>query len=248
MSRALRRWAAHDAVVQIAVVLTAFGLYELVRMTMTPDWTRALANAHAIARAEEALALGWERTLQEAFLRVPQVVEAMNAFYFVAHFGFSALFFVWLYRRSRRGFGVFRDAFLVSTALAVVVHKVFPTAPPRLADVGIQDTLLLLSGIDIGSPSSTALSNPVAAVPSLHAAWAVGVGIGLVRYGGRLLRLLGVLYPPVVLLTIVVTGNHFFLDAAAGVGVLAVGLAAGGLLAALRGAVRSATPERCYVH
>ena len=71
------------------------------------------------------------------------------------------------------------------------------------------------------------LSNPVAAVPSLHAGWALGVGIGVVRYAGPLCwRLAGALYPPVVVLTIVATGNHFFLDAFAGMAVLGAGFAA----------------------
>ena len=86
----------------------------------------------------------------------------------------------------------------------------------------------MLSGIDIGSPTSSALSNPVAAVPSLHAAYAlgVGVGIGMIRYArSHVVRLAGVLYPPLVVLTIVVTGNHFLLDALAGMAVLGVGFA-----------------------
>ena len=82
----------------------------------------------------------------------------------------------------------------------------------------------MLSGIDIGSPHTIALSNPVAAVPSLHAAYALGVGIGLIRFArSHVARVAGVLYPPLVVLTIVVTGNHFLLDAVAGMLVLAVG-------------------------
>jgi hypothetical protein len=104
------------------------------------------------------------------------------------------------------------------------VHWQFPTAPPRLADVGLVDTLRSLSGIDIGSPSSEALSNPVFAVPSLHAGYAAGVGAGLVLYASRRwLKVLGVAYPILVVLTIVVTGNHFLFDAAAGLLVMAVG-------------------------
>ena len=78
----------------------------------------------------------------------------MNVFYFVGHFVLTGVFFLWLYHRSRDGFRLFRDGFLVATALAVVIHWLFPTAPPRLAGVGLEDTLLVLSGIDIGSPSS----------------------------------------------------------------------------------------------
>ena len=82
----------------------------------------------------------------------------------------------------------------------------------------------MVSGIDIGSPHSSALSNPVAAVPSLHAAYALGVGIGMIRYArSHLIRIAGAIYPPLVVLTIVVTGNHFVLDAVAGMAVLGVG-------------------------
>ena len=119
----------------------------------------------------------------EPFSRSPDVLQALNIFYFVGHFVVTGIFFVWLYRRSWDGFRTFRDAFLIATAISVVVHWLFPTAPPRLAGVGLTDTLLLFSGIDIGSPASAAYSNPVAAVPSLHAAYALGVGAGMIRYG-----------------------------------------------------------------
>jgi len=155
---------------------------------------------------------------------LPDLVHALNVFYFVGHFLFTGIFFVWLYRRSRQGFTSFRDGFLAATAIAVVIHWLYPTAPPRLAGIGLEDTLLMLSGIDIGSPTSSALSNPVAAVPSLHAAYALGVGIGIIRFArSHVVRLAGALYPPLVILTIVVTGNHFLLDAVAGMLVLAAG-------------------------
>ena len=224
MARVRAALARRDGLAQIGVVLAAFGAYELARMLMVPDWDRAFDNAHSVVSLERVTGLAWEGSLQKVFLGVPDVVEAMNVFYFVGHFVLTGVFFVWLYHRSRGGFQLFRDAFLVATGLAVVIHWQFPTAPPRLAGVGLEDTLRTLSGIDIGSPQSSALSNPVAAVPSLHAAYALGVGIGLVLYGRHVAtRVVGLLYPPTVVLTIVVTGNHFFVDAIAGVVVLAIG-------------------------
>jgi hypothetical protein len=216
--------ARRDAAAQIAVVLGAFAAYEVARHAMEPNWAQAFANARRIESVEQVLGLAWEQSLQRAFLAIPDLMQALNVFYFVGHFVFTGIFFVWLYRRSWDGFRSFRDAFLIATAISVVVHYVFPTAPPRLAGVGLEDTLLVLSGIDIGSQTSAAYSNPVAAVPSLHAAYALGVGIGVIRYGrSTLARLAGVVYPPLVLLTIVVTGNHFVLDAVAGIAVLGAG-------------------------
>ncbi len=224
MSRVRELLARRDGVAQLAVVLGAFAAYEAARLAMKPNWAQAFENANRIQYVEQALGFAWEQSLQRAFLALPNLVAALNLFYFIGHFLFTAIFFFWLYHRSRDGFRSFRDGFLAATAIAVVIHWLYPTAPPRLAGVGLKDTLLLLSGIDIGSPNSSAISNPVAAVPSLHAAYALGVGIGMIRYARfLLLRVAGAIYPPLVVLTIVVTGNHFVLDAVAGMAVLGVG-------------------------
>jgi PAP2 superfamily len=235
-----------DGLRQIVVVLGAVGAYELARLAIEPNWAAATANARRVTALEHVFMLGWERPLQDAFLALPEVVRAMNVFYFVGHFVLTGIFFLWLYHRSRPGFRAFRDGFLVATVISLVIHWWFPTAPPRLADVGIVDTLRLFSGIDIGSPTSTALSNPVAAVPSLHAGYAVGVGLGLLRFArSSLVRSLGVIYPLLVVLTIIVTGNHFVLDAVAGIAVLALGflLAPRLLRFAERGAILRIAPR-----
>ena len=126
--------------------------------------------------------------------------------------------------RSPPAFRRLRNAFLAATAIALVVHWQFPTAPPRLAGIGLEDTLRRLSGIDIGSPGSGGLSDPVAAVPSLHAGWALGVAAGLILYARPLAwKAAGAAYPPAVVLTIIVTGNHFVFDALTGMLVMAAG-------------------------
>jgi hypothetical protein len=223
-----RAWAAfqrRDGLRQIAIILIALSVYEIARRLIEPNWTVAMHNAKRIAELEQALSFAWEQSVQRAFLGLPELVEAMNLFYFVGHFLLTGVFFFWLYHQSRDGFRSFRNGFLAATAIAVLIHWQFPTAPPRLiTGLGVTDTLRVFWNIDIGSPRVEAISNPVAAVPSLHAGWALGVGIGLVRYAtSRLLQVLGVVYPIAVMLTIVVTGNHFIFDALAGMAVLAAG-------------------------
>jgi len=223
-----RAWVAlqrHDGIKQILIVLGAMSAYELARMFIQPNWSAAMANARKVDNLERAFNFAWEQSVQQTFLRVPELIEAMNVFYFVGHFVLTAVFFLWLYNRSRDGYRSFRNGFLVATAIAVFIHWQFPTAPPRLlAGLGIEDTVRVLWNIDIGSPHASAVSNPVAAVPSLHAGWAFGVGIGLIRYAKHpALRILGAIYPIVVVLTIVVTGNHFIFDALAGMAVLGAG-------------------------
>jgi PAP2 superfamily len=225
MRRVWGAYQSHDGLKQATIVLAAVAVYEVARSLIEPNWALAMANAERIAELEQGLSFAWEESLQRAFLGVPELITAMNLFYFFGHFVLTGLFFLWLYRSSRDGFRSFRNGFMVATAIAVLIHWWFPTAPPRVVgELGIMDTLRVFWNIDIGSPHASALSNPVAAVPSLHAGWAVGVGVGLVRYARQpLLRGLGALYPAAVMLTIVVTGNHFIFDALAGVAVLGAG-------------------------
>jgi hypothetical protein len=213
--------ARHQGLAQIAIAVAGVETYELLRHVQRPNWPLAIEHAREVVSWERFAHIEWEPALQSAVLRVPDLLRALDVFYFVGHFALTGVFFVWLYRYSPSAFRLYRNAFLATTAIALVVHGFFPTAPPRLADVGLVHPGFGLAG----------LSNPVAAVPSLHAGWALGVGIGVVRYARPLaLRIAGALYPAAVVFTIVATGNHFFLDALAGMAVLGAGFAAASLL------------------
>jgi hypothetical protein len=227
VSRARRLLFRLDPLVQIALVIGLAETYRLLRRLIPTDWPLAIANAHQVLRLEEVAHFAWEKGIQEWFLQFPEVVKGMNWFYLSSHFVVTGAFFVWLYWRNREGFSIFRDGFLLATAISLVIHWKYPTAPPRLADIGVRDTIDLYSGLNIGKPQHERFSNPVAAVPSLHAGWALALGVGLMLYAkNSLLRAAGVIYPFAVLLTIVVTGNHFIFDAATGALVMAVGFAA----------------------
>ncbi len=223
MGRVQRVAARHYGLTQIAIVVGGVELYRLARHWIEPNWQVATANAHKVVSWEQFMHFAWEQSLQRAFLGFPELVKAMNVFYFVGHFVLTSVFFLWLYHANRVAFRRFRNGFLMATAIALVIHWRFPTAPPRLIG-GYVDTLRQLSNIDIGSPTSASFSNPVAAVPSLHAGWALGVGIGLIIYARPLFwKVIGVVYPIAVLLTIVVTGNHYLFDALVGYGVMGLG-------------------------
>jgi hypothetical protein len=108
--------------------------------------------------------------------------------------------------------------------LAVPIYALFPTAPPRLAGVGIVDTVSAGGPMKLDSGAATALANQFAAVPSLHVGFAFAIGIAVaaaLRHPA--LRVAALLWGPLVLLTVVATGNHFVFDAVAGLVLTAVG-------------------------
>jgi hypothetical protein len=218
---------------QIALVLAAVAAYELARRLIHPDRAVAVRHAHDVLALERVLHVAWEAPLQRIVLHAPQLVTALDLVYLGAHFAVTGLFFLWLYRRDRVAYVRFRDGFVAATALALFVHWRFPVAPPRLAGVGLTDTVRGFLGVDVGSPGHAAVTDPLAAMPSLHAGWAVGVGVGLYLYAHSRLALA---YPVVVVLATVVTGNHFLLDAAAGVAVMAAGFWLADTLRGLHGA------------
>lgn len=217
---------------QIALALAAVAAYELARRLIVPDWPLAVRHAREVLGWERAVHLDGERSVQSAFLQLPVAMIAFGVLYLGAHFAGTGVFLVWLYRRSFAAYRRVRDTLLLATALALAVQWCFPVAPPRLAGVGVEDALLRFLHVDVGSRASAAPTDPVAAVPSLHAGWAVAVGVGVALYArSRVWRVAGLAYPLLVVLGTIVTGNHFLFDAIAGVAATGLGF---GLASAIR--------------
>jgi hypothetical protein len=214
----------HSLRMEAVGALTLYGLYELARGLVGPDTAQADAHAHRLVALERSLHLFVEANVQRAVQTLPGLTSLLGVAYLTLHLAVTAGVLLWLHRRRSEGFPFVRTALLLASGLALVGFLVYPTAPPRLAGVGIVDTV---SGghVDLNRGLVSSLYNPYAALPSMHIGYALIVAAGLLRHGRRLhVRALGALYPPFVLLVIVATGNHFFLDAAAGA--LVAGLAA----------------------
>ncbi len=114
---------------------------------------------------------------------------------------------------------------LATWLLSLPVYALFPVAPPRLAGVGLVDTITTQTGLALDSRLATALYNPLAAVPSLHAGFAFAVGAALLLVVRRpAARVFWAAWPALVGLAVVATGNHFVFDIAAGLLLTTVGL------------------------
>ena len=204
---------------QVAIVVGGLAAYELARLASRPDWTVADANARRVWDLERALHVAVERNVQDALLHVPWLLGALAGFYLLGHFLLTGVFLVWLYRRSRAEFGRLRDALLLATAVALALHRAFPTAPPRLAGVGVGDSLRQLPRDRHRlARARRALESRSRRCRASTRATPPGSGSSSGALGRRALALA---YPAAVVLAIVATGNHFVLDAAAGVALVA---------------------------
>jgi hypothetical protein len=223
----IRAWISerHSLRVETATVLGLYAVYETVRGLVAGDATAAVDRAHAIARLEQQMHLFAEPTLQAAAHRVPGLLAVLGAAYVTLHLTVSAAVLLWLHRRRAAVFPVVRTTLLIASGLSLVLFVLVPTAPPRLAGIGVRDTV---SGgtVDLNHGLVSSLYNPYAAVPSMHIGYALVVGATIFVSAHRRWRVAGVLYPVFVLFVIVATGNHFFFDAVAGALVAAVSFAA----------------------
>ncbi len=231
------RWLArpHSIRVEVASILVLYVLYEAGRGLVAGSVGIALRHADEIADLERQAHVFWEASVQRAVLHLPALVGFLNVAYMSLHLGATALLLAWLYWRHRRFFPLARNALIAATAIALVVHVAFPTAPPRMAFDDISDTVTSQMHVNLSSHLLGVFYNPIAAVPSMHFGYAVLVG-ALVFLLARPwpARALGAAYPLVVLVVIVATGNHFLFDALAGAAVMGLGILVA--LAVVRGA------------
>jgi hypothetical protein len=215
----------HSLAAELAVVLGLYALYETTRGLVVGDRASAVDHARQIAAVERALHVFGEAHVQAAAGAVPGLLGTLGAFYLTLHLTVTAAYLLWLHRRRPAAYPAVRTALLTASALALIGFVAFPTAPPRLAALGIADTVSH-GHVDLNHGLVSALYNPYAAVPSMHIGYAVIVGVSLYLHGGhRSLRAVAFLYPALQLLVIVATGNHFFFDAASGAVVAALSLA-----------------------
>jgi hypothetical protein len=203
-------------------VVVAYGLYRVVRGEVAGDPGAALARGRDLVSVERELGLFFEPGLQSWAIGHPWLMHAASLAYLKSHFVITTAFVVWLYLARNGAYYRVRDAFLVAMTLGLACYAALPTAPPRLLpELGVTDTVAELVG-PAAVDGVQALYNPWAALPSMHVAFALLVAVpAVILVRAPAWRLLWMAYPPAVTLVVVVTGNHYWLDAALGVVVAA---------------------------
>ena len=225
-----------DALRQVVLFVCAYNAYQLVRGLVDGDQSLALANAMHIIHLERSLGAFFEPGLQQALLSHRWLIDLANFFYLDCHFILTTAFLVWMYLKRNESFYFVRNMFLVAMALALVGYALFPAAPPRMIpSAGFTDTIKAFTNTSQDSSFASLLVNPYAAVPSMHIAFSLMIAIPAMNLVRSLwARWMWSLYPLVVFFVIVVTGNHFWFDAAAGAAVACLAAATAHQLARLR--------------
>src|ERR687894_1972660 len=214
------RWLPHglpDVLRQLALFGGAYYVYRIVRGIVDGQAVLAFENARALVDAERAMGLFFEPGLQDWAARHEWLLTASSWMYVNSHFVVTTTFLIWLYIARNHAFYFVRNMFLVAMSLALVGYMAYPTAPPRfMPEWGFSDSVATFVG-EGAENSANALYNPYAAVPSMHVAFALMIAVPaffLVR--NRVLKAFWAIYPALVTFVVMVTANHFWMDAALG--------------------------------
>jgi hypothetical protein len=213
--------------IQVGIFLLAYLLYSLARYVTVGNLPDATAHARWIVDLEDSTSTNIESNVQNALTGTP-ALWVLNHFYLAAQLVVLPGALWLLYKKSQPLYERLRNTILATWLISIPVYALFPVAPPRLAGIGMVDTITQQTGFAMDSSLTTKFYNELAAVPSLHVGFAFAVGIALAAAtSNRLLKLLAHLWGPAIALAVVATGNHFVFDIAAGMVAAAIGYGIG---------------------
>jgi membrane-associated phospholipid phosphatase len=217
-----------DFGLQIAIWFGFLGAYQVARGVADRDPTQAFRNGLKVIDWEQTYSHNlFELTFQNIAASSHWLELAVSWTYWNSEFTVIGLALLWVYLRRTEHFPRFRNTILLANVIGLVGYVLAPTAPPRMfPGFGFDDTLGSIGGVNHGSGLVQLAANPYAAMPSLHAADALIVGLTLAYVcRNRFVRVLWLLWPIWVWFSVMATANHFGLDVVAGVAVAIVALA-----------------------
>jgi hypothetical protein len=229
---------------EFGVILGLYALWQLAGSLAVGSTAAGLRRGEEVWSLERVLHLPLETSVQALALPHPDLVRAMNAYYVYAHYNTLLLTLLWLFVRHRDRYPAARATLALAT-FASLALQLIAVAPPRLlGDYHIVDTALRYGQSVYGPATTTGISDQYSAMPSVHVVWASLVAVLVWKSAPPRWCWLGPAHAVLTTFVVVATGNHYWLDAAAGIGVLALALVVVGAAGRWRGRRRPPHPSR----
>jgi membrane-associated phospholipid phosphatase len=207
-----------DVLRQILLFCGAYWLYRLVRGMTDGRVGEAFGNARELIGLERGMGLFFEPAVHAWAQGTDWLIDGASWMYVNSHFAVTTVTLAFIYLRRNKSFYFIRNMFMVAMGIALVLYAAYPTAPPRfMPEWGFEDSVAQFTGITAEGSSADALYNPFAAVPSMHVAFALMLGIPMASMSRRTwIKALWLLYPLLVTFVVIATANHWWFDAFTG--------------------------------
>jgi hypothetical protein len=219
-SRRANGLAATAAVLrELALIGGLYSLWQLAGAWSVMHVDRAHQRGLTLWHLERWLHLPSEVSVQHVALHAEWVVKGANLYYASVHAPALGIFLVWLFFQYRQRYPQWRNVIALTT-FACLALQLVPVAPPRMfPDLGFVDTAQLFHQSVYGALGS-GLADQLSAMPSVHVAWAVIIGLAVVTTSTSRWRWLVLAHPVITVFVVVVTANHWWLDGIAAVGLM----------------------------
>jgi hypothetical protein len=203
---------------EVMLFLGVYVFYKVSRYVAIGNVNTAFQHAYDVVNLEKQMGIFYEISFQHMFLQKEGLVRFLNRFYTLVHLPSIIIFFTWLFRYHRSYYTMIRNYFFAANFIALFMYVSYPCAPPRmLHELGFVDTLLQVSKVNLYDGPLVRFFNQYAAMPSMHFGTSLLISVTVFLLAkNKWVRIPMLFYPPLVFLVIVITGNHFFLDAIVG--------------------------------
>ncbi len=209
--------------VEVLVIVWLCWVYDAITNLAPVRLHLAIGHARSVLHLEQSLHLDPELALDRWLAGHHTLGLLSSDYYDNAHFLVTLGLLGWLWWRRADLYRPLRNSLVVVNLLGFAVFWLYPVAPPRMLR-GFTDVVAsthAFGGWHTGPLASQA--NQLAAMPSLHIAWAVWCTLVLWQISKRpWVRCLAVCYPCVTALAVLATGNHFVLDLVGGLVAIAL--------------------------
>lgn len=194
-------------------MIGAYLLYNVLRVVVEGGEAAAFDHAFRLVSLEQTLGLFHEEWLQRAVEKRPWLSATVQWIYLWSYLPILGGAGITMFLKDRCLYRAYRNTMFASAALGLLIFAFVPVAPPRmLPEYGFLDPFHTAFSATSGA------KNDFAAVPSFHFGFTLLAALGVshvFRFRAWLVTGLALL-PAIMLISIVSTANHFYLDAAAG--------------------------------
>jgi len=251
----------HGWIIEAVLGVVVFLVYDQLRDKAAGHAADALRHAKQVVDVERFFGLYQEHRIQHAFLAWHPFISFWNIYYGTIHFVMPVVALVAMYHLTPVRYVRWRNTLVFMLGLGLLGFWLYPLTPPRIMpahydfvdtaaryfNFGPQQKITLTASGEPTAAAKAAFGNLYAAMPSLHIGWSTWSALALFPLVRQWwLKVLVCLDPVLTLFAIVVTGNHWILDAVGGLVVLAMGYGLARLVELVwrrrRDALRSSLP------
>jgi hypothetical protein len=227
--RRRRPWAA--ALVELVLLVLWFLLFTRLDAAVGKDVAAAGADALALQSAEHSVHIDIERSVN-GWLAGNPVLSHLAVYLYRLYYAVVAGVLLWVFVRHADVYRKVRRTMVAMMVLVLPVYWAAPMSPPRLALPGAVDIVARYDILNRSSRESWTSPAHYTAMPSLHVGWSLWCAYAVwsaLRVTHPRPALLSWLFPLLMTADVLATGNHYVLDVAGSIALLAVAVAAASL-------------------